>query len=83
MSSSDLVGNMLVDLWESVRGHIKDKEREEAVCAMIEVLLDHNFIEDVAEIESASGTDIDLDAAIVTMLEEYGDPEVPELEEFD
>lgn len=79
-----VVGNMLVDLWETVREHIPEKKREDVAAAMIEVLLDHDFIEDVKELEEAMGTDIDLDAAIVLITEEHGNPvEEEDLENYD
>jgi hypothetical protein len=82
--SGAVVGNMLVDLWESVREHIPEKKREDVAATMIEVLLNHDFIENVKELEEAMGTDIDLDAAIVLITEEHGNPmEVEDLDEYD
>ena len=78
-----VVGNMLVDLWETVREHIPEKKREDVAAAMIEVLLDHDFIENVEELEEALGTDIDLDAAITTIIEEHEEPVAEEEQEYD
>jgi len=82
--TSAVVGNMIVDLWECVREHIPEKKREDVAAAMIEVLLDHNFVEDVKDLEDAKGTDIDLDDAIDLVVEEHGEPIVEEdLEAYD
>jgi len=70
--SNAVVGNMLVDLWESVREQIPEKKREDIAAAMIEVLLDHNFIEEVEDLKEARGTDGDLDSAIDLILEDHG-----------
>ena len=78
-----VVGNMLVDLWEAVREHIPEKKREDVAAAMIEVLLDHDFIEDIKELEDAIGTDIDLDDAIRLITEEHAEPKIEEELEYD
>ena len=82
--SNAVVGNMLVDLWETVREHIPEKKREDVAAAMIEVLLNHNFIEDVKDLEEAKGTDIDLDDAIDLISEENSNPiDIEELDSYD
>lgn len=76
--SNAVVGNMLVDLWETVREHIDKKKREDVAAAMIEVLLNHDFIEEVKELEEALGTDPDLDEAIALVTSEQADPSTDE-----
>jgi hypothetical protein len=79
--SSNLIANMVVDLWESVREQIPEKKREDIAAAMLEVLLDHHVIEDIKDLEEARGSDTYLDGAIDLLLEEHGVGE--EIEESD
>lgn len=82
--SSNLISNMVVDLWESVRDQIPEKKREDIAAAMLEVLLDHHIIEEVKDIEEAKGSDTYLDGAIDLIIEEHSvEEETEEDEDYD